>query len=201
MALLKKHDYVTLTAAEFNLFMESKVDIPKNSILLTFDDGFKNNYHEAYPILKKYNFTALNFVITGNITEKDTKYDPIGKQYLSVSDIKQGCDVFDFESHTYNFHHRDEDGKANLVAKNKEAIKEDIKISLGNLNDGYPLFSYPYGEYDAEAIEAIKESNIHSAFTVKYDDVRPGMNLYEIPRKTVFPDDTIEDFMEKINLK
>nr|WP_246629243.1 polysaccharide deacetylase family protein [Mesobacillus maritimus] len=181
--------------------MDNKIDIPQNSILLTFDDGFKNNYQEAYPILKKYNFTALNFVITGNITEKDNKYDPMGQQYLSVSDMKKSCDIFDFESHTYNFHQRNEDGKAYLVTKDKEAIMKDLKISLGNISDNQPLFSYPYGEYDLETIEVIKELGIQSAFTVKYDDVRPGKDLYEIPRKTVFPNDTIVDFMDKINLK
>ena len=75
MKLLKNNNYVTLTAAEFKLFMENKIKIPTKSILITFDDGFKNNYYEAYPILKKYNFTALNFMITSHITKKDSKYD------------------------------------------------------------------------------------------------------------------------------
>ncbi|SEM94005.1 Peptidoglycan/xylan/chitin deacetylase, PgdA/CDA1 family [Mesobacillus persicus] len=201
MAVLKKHDYVTLTKAEFQLFLENKLDIPKNSVLITFDDGFKNNYHEAYPILKKHNFTALNFVITSHVTPEESKYDPIGQQYFSIADMKKSCDVFDFESHSYNFHKRDEDGEAYLIAKNKESIKQDIAVSLINLNSEVPLFSYPYGEYDNETIEAIRDLNIKAAFTVLYDDVRPGVDLYEIPRKTVFPDDTIEDFKEKINLK
>ena len=53
MEYLAKHNYTSLTAEEFYLYMQNKITVPKNSILITFDDGFKNNLDAAYPILKK----------------------------------------------------------------------------------------------------------------------------------------------------
>lgn len=196
MAFLAKHNYTSLTAEEFYSFIQNKSVVPKNSILITFDDGFKNNFDATYQILKKYNFTAINFIDTGQITEKNSK----SMQNITVQDLQKGCDVFDFQSHTYNFHQRNEEGEAYLLSETKKAIQKDIAISLVNLNKKNPILSYPYGEYDDETIEVLKRLNIKMAFTNEGEDVRPGMDLYKIPRKIILPDDTIEVFKKKINM-
>lgn len=195
MAFLENQQYTSLTAEEFYLFMQNKITVPQNSIVITFDDGFKNNLNAAYPILKKYKFTAINFIDTGQITEKNSK----SIQTVTVQDLQKGCDVFDYQSHTYNYHQRNKDGVAYLMSETQKDIQKDIAISLVNLNKKNPIFSYPYGEYDDETIEALKQLNIKMAFTTEANDVRPGMDLYKIPRKTILPDDTIEDFKKKIN--
>ena len=194
IAYLETHNYTSLTAEEFYLFMQNKITVPKNSILITFDDAFKNNLETAYPILKKYNFTAINFIDTGQVTEKNSK------SMVTVQDLQKGCDVFDFQSHTYNFHHRSEDDEAYLVSETQKEIQKDISISIVNLNKKNPMLSYPYGEYDDETITALKQVNIKMGFTTEDNDVRPGMDLYKIPRKLILPDDTIEDFKNKINM-
>lgn len=200
MQLLKDDNYVTLTAKEFQLFMNGELNVPKKSVLITFDDGFKENVVEAYPILKKNNFTAINFLITAAMTEENSKYDAKEFQYFSVPDIESSSDIFEFQSHTYNFHKRTENEVAYLVAKTKEEIKNDLAISLINLEGRNRSFSYPYGEYNEETIKVLKELGFEMAFTVEYDDAEPGMNMFEIPRKGVYPNDTLEDFKKIINL-
>ena len=70
--------------------------LPKNSILITFDDGYKNNYTLAFPILKKYNMKATIFLNTKFI-EKDETYlnwDEIREMYKSG--------LIDFQLHTHS---------------------------------------------------------------------------------------------------
>lgn len=196
MAFLEKHNYNSLTAEEFYLFMENKIVVPKNSILITFDDGLENNLDTAYHILKKYKFTAISFIDTGQIVEKKSKTI----QEVTVQDLHKGCDVFDFQSHTYNFHQRNEEGEAYLVSESERAIKKDIGVSLVNLHKESPIFSYPYGEYDEKTIKILQELNVKMAFTTEEKDARPGMDLYKIPRKMILSDDTLEDFKKKINM-
>lgn len=200
MAFLKQQQFTTLTATELALFMKNKLEIPQNSVVITFDDGFKNTYYEAYPILKKYNFTAINFLITGYITEKDSKFEPAGTQYLSLSDIQKGCDIFDYQLHTYNFHHKNKKDQSFLVSKPKQDIIRDLRISLHNLNKEQPLFAYPYGEYNKSAIDILKTLNITMAFTVEKDNARPSISLYKIPRNVVLPNLTLDEFKKLINL-
>lgn len=86
------------------------------------------------------------------------------------------------------------------MSETKKAIKEDIAISLVNLDKKNNLFSYPYGEYNDKTIEVLKQLNIKMAFTIESNDVRSGMDFYKIPRKAILSDDTIEDFKKKINM-
>ena len=70
--------------------------LPPNSILITFDDGYKNNYTLAFPILKKYNIKATIFLNTKFI-EKDEAYlnwDEIREMYESG--------LIDFQLHTHS---------------------------------------------------------------------------------------------------
>ncbi|WP_188454823.1 polysaccharide deacetylase family protein [Virgibacillus oceani] len=199
MNWLKEKNYETLTGREFQLFMQGKIAVPEKSVLLTFDDGFQDNFTEVYPILKKYNFRALNFIITGLLAPKTQIYDPAAFQYLSASEIRESCDVFEFQSHSNNFHKKNEKGTAFLIAKQKKEIIDDVHKSLVHLDNLNLSFAYPYGEYDEETIDAIKQLGIEMAFTIEYKDAKPGMNMYKIPRKGVYPEDTLEDFKWKIN--
>ncbi|WP_074597597.1 polysaccharide deacetylase family protein [Sediminibacillus halophilus] len=63
MKFLHDHDYTTLTVLLFFLVMQGKIEVPGNTVLLTFDDGFKDNFIEAYSIMEKYRFKAVNFLV------------------------------------------------------------------------------------------------------------------------------------------
>ena len=95
MKYLKDNGYHTITLADLYKYRMRQVIIPEKSVILTFDDGYKNNYTAMFPVLKKYNFKATIFVITSHID----KYD----HFLSSNQIlemdKYGIDI---ESHTVN---------------------------------------------------------------------------------------------------
>lgn len=200
MKLLHDEKYVTLTAKEFQLFMENKLDVPKKSVLITIDDGFKDNFIEAYPILKAYDFKALVFLVTGFLSERNQKYSANQVQYLSLADLKKSCAVFEFQSHSFNFHRRTKEDVAYLLAKSEEEVEYDLTVSLFHLNGNKRSFAYPYGDYDLNTLEILKKLGFEMAFTVEYKVAKPGMNMYEIPRKGVYPEDTIDDFKLKIRL-
>ena len=70
--------------------------LPKNSILITFDDGYKNNYTLAFPILKKYNMKATIFLNTKFIEKDDA--------YLNWAEIREMYEsgLVDFQLHTHS---------------------------------------------------------------------------------------------------
>lgn len=70
--------------------------VPKNSILITFDDGYKNNYTNAFSILKKYGLKATIFL--------NTKYVGNDEYYLNWDEIKEmyKSGLIDFQMHTHS---------------------------------------------------------------------------------------------------
>ena len=193
MHYLHEEGYTTLTLAEFQAYMEEEIEVPKKSVLITFDDGFKDNYINAYPVLKKYDLRATIFLIAGNIDRDPRDYDPADAQFLSVEDIEASTDIFDYESHTYKFHERDESGAAFLTSKPREDVLEDIEIGM-ELVGSKTAFAYPFGEYNAETLGILNELGMEMAFTIKDGMAKPGESILEIPRRGIYPGTTMDIF-------
>ncbi|MDQ0482576.1 polysaccharide deacetylase family protein [Guptibacillus hwajinpoensis] len=200
MKWLHEHEYLTLTLDEFQQYIEGQIPLPKNSVLLTFDDGHKNNYIEAYPVMKQYGFTAVQFLITSLIDDETVPYTSEYNQYLSVEEIEETSDVFEFASHTNTFHNSEEDGTAYLISKTLPEIQEDVLASItiiGNTN----ALAYPYGAYDDETMEALEAIGVDMAFTVQGGNVQPGDDMLQIHRNSVRPHHSIDDFEEIVSVR
>ncbi len=72
LAALSKAGYRSLTMRQFADYMNGQ-PVPDKSVLITFDDGYLNNYTYAYPLLKKYGMTGVIFVVTGWVGEGEVR--------------------------------------------------------------------------------------------------------------------------------
>ncbi|OCA81136.1 polysaccharide deacetylase family protein [Pradoshia sp. D12] len=193
MQYLKDKGFKTLTLPEFQAYMKEDIAIPTKSVLITFDDGFKDNYINAYPVLKKHNFNASIFLITGGIDRNPRDYDPADAQFLSVKDINKSLDVFSYHGHADEFHKLDDNGVSYLISKEYEDVKADIQSGYETIGDS-SAFAYPYGEYNKSTLEILKELDTDMAFTIKDGMASPGDNMLEIPRRGVYPGTTLDIF-------
>ena len=181
MDYLKQNDYHTLKLDEFYDFVVKGTKIPPKSVLITFDDGRKSAYINAYPILKENNFNAVMFLVTSKIPNKTSEFNPKKYQRMSFDEIEKSRDVFEFASHTHNMHERNKDTKiAYLLLKSDDEIKADMQDSLKYADK--PYFAYPYGKYDKKLFKLLHESGYKMAFATKKGKVRTGDNPYNIKR-------------------
>ena len=67
MAMLAREGYTTLSARAFSEYLAGK-PVPAKSVMLTFDDGYLDNWVHAHPVLAKHGFTALGFLVSGWVT-------------------------------------------------------------------------------------------------------------------------------------
>jgi peptidoglycan/xylan/chitin deacetylase (PgdA/CDA1 family) len=111
----------------------------KSSVVITFDDGFRNFYTNAFPILNRSGFTATMFLPTAHIGESRLSFK--GKECLSWSEVrelqKQGIS---FGSHTVT-HPQLHDCDAPSIRKEIVDSKRTIEQRLGCAVES---FSYPY---------------------------------------------------------
>ncbi|WP_291643702.1 polysaccharide deacetylase family protein [Clostridium sp.] len=166
MKYLKDNGYVTLTLDETYVFFENNKPVPEKSVVLTFDDGYVDNYVDALPILKKFGFKATIFVITGEVDKS--------KSYMNVEQLKEmEASGMDIQSHTV---HHDHLAKLSYQ-KQLETLKESKDFLEKALNKKIKYFAYPYGEYSKESLKAVKEAGYTMAFTTagRWSDKADGI--------------------------
>ena len=150
--------------------------LPKNSVLITFDDGYADNYTNAYPILKQYNLKATIFL--------NTAYIDVDPFYLNWEQIKEmyNSGLVDFQLHTHS--HFSVINKLKISRffgekdkENKELYREMKHIyGVEEIKNGYPIFK-KRGE------TAVKGYKITDDFIKKYDELLEEYNELEISER------------------
>ena len=156
MKYLKDNGYYTITLTNLYEYLMNKTPIPKKSVVLTFDDGYEDNYTAMFPVLKEYNFKATIFVITSLIDVHSNMLT--SKELLEME--KYGVDV---ESHTV--HHEN----LRMLSKDKQlkTLTQSKAYLEKTLNKQINFFAYPNGEYNQSAIEALEETGYKMAFSTE----------------------------------
>lgn len=188
MKWLQEYGYTSITPEELYDFIVDGRELPEKPVLITFDDGYKDNYTNAYPIMKKYGFKGTIFVVTGYLGVYDN--------YLTWEQAGElASNGFSLESHTYSHKSMteatDEDISKELT-KSRNTIKERLGVDADFL-------AYPTGTYNLHIAELAKEAGYKGAFTIKYDNVSRDSNVYAIERVPIFhTENTNKDFLERI---
>jgi len=200
MKFLSDNGWKTLTSDEFYQFKQGKLKVPKKSVLITFDDGWRDNFVYAYPILKKYKLKATLFIVTQWIEEasKAQECEYIEKKHSECkklvpthprsiicnwSELKQMMDVFDIHSHTHT--HRD---KYFSDISWQEEFQKSKKLIQENLGFEDSFLCWPRGIYDSTLIKEVTNERFDILFTTKRGINIPDNNLLEIKRIAVKKD-------------
>lgn len=151
---LKDNGYTTLTISQLNDYLFNNKPIPEKSVMITFDDGYNDNYSNAFPILKEFNMNATIFVISALI---DTD------NYMTSSQVKELSDYgIDIQSHTAN--HVDlitlsyEDQLKEFIVS-KETLEKVIEKPINSI-------AYPLGHFNEDSKKAAKDAGYSMGFTI-----------------------------------
>lgn len=185
MAYMHKYGFNTITLLELEKFLEGELEVPKRSVVITFDDGYSSNYHYAYPILKKYGFEASIFLITHSVKEVSEPFTPIKTTSLGWDQIVYGMDVFEYANHTHDMHVQDEYEIPYLLTKSYNKIMQDLAMNKSITQSNY--FAYPYGKYNEMTLDILKELGYTLAFTTRTGYVQRGDSLLQLNRFGIYP--------------
>ncbi|MEG2015151.1 MAG: polysaccharide deacetylase family protein, partial [Clostridia bacterium] len=143
---LKEQGYTTVLLREVIDFVNGGCSLPKKPIIITFDDGYMDNYYNAFPILKDFNMVATIFCITSNLD---------GTYYLSKEALNEMSSYgIDIESHTVNHPHLDKMTYNQQLAELKDSKKTLELITGIEVNS----IAYPFGDFNDDSIKAAKDA-------------------------------------------
>lgn len=186
---LYENGYHTITPDNLIASIKYGTALPEKPILITFDDGYADNYQNAYPILKKYNFTATIFVVT-NLVGHDANFIT-WEQAREMQD-----NGFVFGSHTVN-HIPLTDLATDQIETELTQSRDEMVRQLGAVPR---YFAYPTGAYNLQVEDIVRKTGYTAAFTIRYGQASPQSDLYAIERIPIFKcQQTFRSFFIRLN--
>ena len=150
--------------------------VPERPVAITFDDGYADNYTEAYRILKEYNMKATFFIITD--------YIDVDGWYMNSNMLKEmsnnGMGIENHTSMHIEFTNISREDKGLIIKEGMSKLREKLGIESN-------FICYPVGKYDDETIEVEKELGVKAAVTTENGISSLSDGLYSLKRLRISP--------------
>lgn len=206
---LKRRNYRSLTGGEFARHLDG-APAPARSVLITFDDGYLDNWVYAYPLLKKYGYTAMVFLVTSWIGNGMPRHC-LGQGELPQTPSHRDCEarieegradevmlrwsevqamrdsgVVEFHSHTHTHTRWDKlspESKNTHMAEELSLSRASLQANLGEVSDH---FCWPQGYFDADYVRLAQQAGFRYLYTTQaFGQNRPGSDAANIYRFAV----------------
>ncbi|XBE70243.1 polysaccharide deacetylase family protein [Peribacillus simplex] len=186
MAWLRENGYYTLSPEEAYLVLTENRMPSEKCVWLTFDDGYTDNYTEAFPILKENDMKATVFMIGKSI---DKGHHLTEDQMLEMS--RNGISI---ESHTIN----------HLELNRMTAVQQEAEMVQSKelfdriLGQDTTVLSYPVGRYNEESLRLSEEAGYKMAVTTEPGGASRDQGMHALHRVRISPGLSVDGFASLI---
>ena len=191
MTYLKRKGFEFYSASRIARILAETGRYPEKGICITFDDGWKDNYNHAFPVIKKLSIKATIFIVpscVGAFSDAVTAEGEAEREHLSKTDIIEMSECgIEFGSHGMNhkLFDRIEPGEIETEVVESKTYVENLT------QKDCTVFAYPAGFFTDFAREAVRQAGYAAAFSTVYG---PGdgsdsfaLNRTEILRRDGYP--------------
>ena len=196
MKYLKAHGFRVVSVAEFVEWLQLRRQLPKKTVVLTFDDGYRSFREHAYPLLKELGFTATLFVYTD--------YVGAGRNALNWDDLKalaaQGFDVQAHSKSHADLRRGDHESEAQYGRRMQAELIDAPRVLARSVGRPVSFLAYPYGRVDDAVLAKVKDHGYAAAFTVRRESNASFVDVLRISRSQIYSDMTLEQFAKNLNI-
>ncbi len=197
MSYLRREGYTVLPLAAVREHLDEKRPFPERTVLVTFDDGFADNYVNAFPILQREGIPMTLFLTADYIggPELPVLRDRKGVRPLSWPQVEEMArHGVELGAHTLTH--------PNLTELGDEELHREVTESRTRIHEqtGVPVdsFCYPRGHFDARVKQAVRDAGYALACTTLEGCVSVATHPFSLRRTFVAYDDTMRDFRHKL---
>ena len=187
MSYLKNHGYQVISFDALVSAIKNQKPVEHKMVVITFDDGYVNNYTNAYPILKEFNYPAIFFMIS----------DLVGKPgYMTWEQLGEiSRNGLSIGSHT-RWHAYLPDASEETQIDEIEGSKRILEQGLGGK---IHYFSYPSGGFTENVKKLVARAGYKAACTTNRGHGRHNSDIYELKRIRINDDDDGLSFWAKLS--
>ncbi|MGL5123930.1 MAG: polysaccharide deacetylase family protein [Fusobacteriaceae bacterium] len=173
----------------------------KTKIILTFDDGYEDNYRNVFPLLKKYNCKAVIYIMgEGDYNKWDAEYEPNPETRFNLMNtemIKEmhQSGLVEFGVHTMTHPRLDTLSSEEI----RYEIGESKRIIEEKLGEKTVSFSYPYGDFNEVVKEITKEFKFEFVVATDNGPLTFSEDMLEIRRIGLFSTNKLFNFKRKVS--
>ncbi|HYJ86240.1 MAG TPA: polysaccharide deacetylase family protein [Pyrinomonadaceae bacterium] len=190
LTFLKHRGVVFYTASELIEHYKQHGQFPLNSVAVTLDDGWQDNYTNAFPVLKSLGIKATIFIVPSCLGEQSTKAVAEGegvRAHLSRAQVREmSDDGIEFGSHSMNHRLLHELPADKVLFEVEEAKRQIEDLTQKECR----TFAYPAGYYNEAAQKIIAAAGHIAAFSTIYGPTDRfdlyGLNRIEVLRRDRF---------------
>jgi len=190
---LRDEGFQAISLADFVAFTAGRRQLPRKSVLLTFDDGYKSFIQYARPTLKDYSFGATLFVYSDFIGAGS------GLSWQELRTLSgQGYDVQAHSKSHANLRRKEGESEAAYAKRIEAELAYPLTLYKKNLPQPVDALAYPYGEMDDELIPLVAKYGYAVAFTVRRQSNPAFVSPLKISRAQIYSDMTTKDFAKNL---
>lgn len=166
---IKQKGYTPVFMKDVIAYVEDGDDLPEKPIVLSFDDGYFNNYYYAHPLLEKYNAKAV-ISIVGKMSDEFSSHHDENPSYAHVTwdhilDMHLSG-YWEIQNHSYNCHtYEKRNGVSQVSTETYKDYAQFLMSDLGYLQDKIAYvtgvapntFTYPFGAFSDNTDEIIRQ--------------------------------------------
>jgi peptidoglycan/xylan/chitin deacetylase (PgdA/CDA1 family) len=191
--LLKSEGWTTACVRDL-----ARVDmLPLRTVVITFDDGFENNFEYGFRHLSAYGMKATWFVVTGDIGRQSGWTDegvPMRSMLTGGQLREMAAEEMEIAAHTRT-HARLPELDAERIIDEVEGSKKDLEEILAQAVDS---FAYPYGLFNDDCVETVRKADYKVACTTRTGWFGSETDLLRVRRVGIFNDDNLSAFARKV---
>lgn len=194
LGYLQAEGYTPVTMTDVIRFVNNGAALPAKPIVLTFDDGYLNNYKYALPLLEKYHMKAVLSVIAKNADDftrvPDNHLDYAHCTWAQLKEMADsGC--IELQNHTYNLHsitgrrYGCSRSPGESLTHYTQVLDSDLSLCQSEIfrNTGVlpNTFTYPYGSVCPDSVPIIKSLGFQASLSCRY-----GINVIGRDPETLY---------------
>ena len=195
MEYLAQNGYRVVPLSQLARFLDGKEPLPRKTVAITIDDGYRATWQVAFPILKKYNFPATVYLYSDFVGAADALTWPQMQEM-----VRSG--LIEIQPHSKTHANLTVRLPGETEARYAERIRREVEAPIGALKERLAVasfsYAYPYGDVNDTVVDLLGRQGVQYGVTVTAGGNGFFAHRYMLRRTMIYGTEDLEQFKAKL---